>query len=211
MDPVQPSPRRGRRLRPLATAVTVLILAILATAVWITTREIRMQRTVYADVLAQRLEATQRDFRLLLQPFGRNLETMAAWRKDDLLPLAEPVRLAALLVPLLDPRPQIGVACIVPDAGAATLLVRGGGAWRIVTGDSAAACRDADWFARTTGDTARLQWSDYVPLPGDGRPGLMATIRSGDVVLGLGLLERDLDAFTAMAPSPGSRPAMATA
>ena len=44
-------------------------------------------------------------------------------------------------------------------------------------------------------DTVRASWSEYVELPDDERPGLVAAIRSGDLVIGLAILEETLDAF----------------
>ncbi len=188
--------RPSLRTRPLVTAVAVLITASLAAAVWISTREIQAQRGIYADTLEQQLDTTEREFRLLLRPFGRGLDTLAAWQEQAVLPLDDPAALARLVVPVFDPAPQVAVVAFASADGKTTLLVRGSDSWSTLSGEALAG--GGDWIASAI-DSTTLSWTDSAQLPGDGRPGLLATRRVGSLVLGLGLRESDLDAFTAAA------------
>ncbi|RKZ12498.1 hypothetical protein DRQ50_11865, partial [bacterium] len=153
-------------------------------------KEARQQRTVHGTLLAQKMTATRNGFRLLLRPFGRNLESMVAWHAEGLLDPADPEAFRSLVQPLVAPTDQVVAVYAIPDEGPAILLNRTDDGWQLTTSDTLAA---APWLARTTDTDAT--WSDYGVLPGDYREGLIATRRSGDVVYAVALLEATLDTF----------------
>jgi hypothetical protein len=182
-------------------AVTVLIVVAVVTAGWITLREFQVQRTVYDKILRDKLDFTREQFRGYLRPVGENLGTMVRWSEAGLLDPAAPDRLGTLLIPLVDPAPQISAVYVVPAAGRPRGFLRAADGWRAVPADSLATVRGRPWYERAAADVDTLPlWSRYGPLPGDGREALVATRRAGDVVLGLGLLAADLNAFAATAP-----------
>jgi hypothetical protein len=181
---------KPQRTPPL---VLLAVLAVLAGALatgWLVLKEARQQRVVHGALLAQKLTATSDGFRLLLRPFGRNLETLATWHADGLLTSLDAAGFRRLVQPLADPTAQVAAVYAVPDRGPALLLNRTDEGWRMTTSDSLAA---APWLAGA--EDGGATWSDYGPLPGDGRTGLIAVRRSGHVVFGVAILEATLDGF----------------
>ncbi len=190
---------RIRRLRSLVGAVAFLIVIGLVTTGWIVLKELQVQRNVYTRILEHNMETTRSQFRLFLNPLSDHLATLAQWRTSDLLDPARPAELAALVTPLLDRTPQVAGLYIYPAEGPPVQLLRDGEGWRVtslaVNGDSPL----AEWLAATRAANDDAAWSGYLPLPGDGRPGLLRSrVVDGDV-LALGLPEDDLDRFTATA------------
>jgi hypothetical protein len=76
---------RRRGPRPLVTAVTILIILGVAATGYVTIRELQVQRSVYAKILQQKLEATRTQFRVFLAPFGNHLTTAQTWHDEGLL------------------------------------------------------------------------------------------------------------------------------
>ncbi len=198
-----PNPQRTRRSRPLITAVTVLIILGVATTGWVTIREFQVQRSVYAKILQQKIEATRTQFRVFLTPFGNHLTTMQQWQAEGLLDPGDPRGLKSLLIPLVDPTVQVTTIYIIPESGPVFSQVRTSDGWVAGKADSTGqGCRDQDWYtrARTKSGSDLIHWSEYRPLPGDGRSGLVAARSAGGMVVALGLLKNDLDRFAATAP-----------
>lgn len=183
---------RVQRTPPLVLLAVIAVLAGAFATGWMVLKEERQQRTAHGALLAQKLSATNSDFRLLLRPFGRNLATMSSWHREGLLTTTDAEAFRRLVQPLVEPTEQVVVACAVPDHGPAILLNRTADGWRAGSSDSLAA---APWLAQAVEDGAA--WSNYVPLPGDGRIGLISVRRSGDVVFGVAILESSLDDFAA--------------
>ncbi|MCB1182569.1 ATP-binding protein [bacterium] len=198
------SPRAGRRLRPLVTAVTVLVVVGVAAVAWITIRELQVQRTVFADILDRKLTATSNQFRYYLQPVNDDLAAMDGWYREGLLDAAHPDAAATLLAPLLAPTPQISAAYLLPPEGAIVRLARSGGTWGLApAGEGEADPRHSEWYGRARqarpGDP--VAWSDYSDLPGLGVRGLLIGRATDDgTVLAVGIAKADLDRFTATAP-----------
>ncbi len=174
--------------------VLLAVLAVLAGAVatgWMVLKEARTQRITHGVLLAQKMNATRTGFRLLLRPFDRNLQTLAAWHEAGLIDPSDHAAFQRLVQPLVAPTDQVIAVYVVPDDGPAILLNRTQSDWRLTTSDTLQA---APWLARAI--EGKPDWSDdYVPLPGDGREGLIATRRSGDIIFGVALLEETLDRF----------------
>jgi hypothetical protein len=182
-------------------AVTVLIVIAVVTAGWITIREFQVQRTVYAKILEQKLDATRSQFRAYLSPMSEHLATLARWQEAGLLEAGEPGRLANLVVPLVDSSEQVAAVVIVPPNAPAMGFLRTDAGWRNIPADSLAHSHDTDWFRAAADDPDTLMnWVDFGSLPGDGAPALVATRLAGDTVLGLGIRSADLNAFAATAP-----------
>ena len=204
MSPAPKTPfKPRRRARPLVAAVAVLIIVGVAATAWITIREFQVQRTVYAGILQQKLETTQSQFRGYLAPFNNHLATLRQWQAAGLLDPAEPGALKSLVTPLVDPTAQVTAIYVIPESGTVFKQVRTINGWVAGKPDSTGqACRDQDWYLRALAGkgTDLIHWSDYGPLPGDGRPGLVAARAVGGTVLALGLLKEDLDRFAATAP-----------
>ncbi len=181
---------QNSRTSPL---VLLAVLAVLAGALatgWMVLKEARTQRTAHGALLAQKMNTTRTDFRLLLRPFDRNLQTLAAWHAEGLIDAADEAAFRRLVQPLVDPTDQVAAVYVVPDTGSAILLNRAADGWRMAAADS---LQGAPWLAHAV--TGASNWSNYVPLPGDGREGLIATRRSGDLIFGVALLEETLDRF----------------
>ena len=193
--------RKPRAARPLVAAVTVLIVIAVVTAGWITISEFRVQRTVYSKILQERLETTRTQFRAYLEPLSEHLTTLARWDEAGLLGSEDPDRLAHLVIPLVDATPQISAVVIAPPNQPARGFHRTNAGWRSIPADSLIGMRDTDWFrtASVDADTV-MNWSNLGTLPGRGDPALLATRRSGETVLGLGVVREDLNAFAASAP-----------
>ena len=197
------APISRRRARPLVAAVTVLIIIGVLTTGYITIRELQVQRSVYANILQQKLEATRTQFLVFLAPFGNHLASMERWRAEGLLDPTEPGGLRSLLIPLVDPTPQIATIYVIPETGPVFTQVRSENGWVAGKPDEAGqGCRDQEWYAQARDGTGTgpIQWSKYEALPGDGRLGLVAARSVDGVVLALGLLKDDLDRFDATAP-----------
>ena len=192
-----------RRARPLVAAVAVLIIIGVAATAWITIREFQVQRSVFASILERKLTATQTQFRIFLEPFGNHLTTMEKWQSSDLLDPGNPAGLKSLIVPLMEPTDQVTTIYVIPESGSVFSQVRTANGWVAGKPDSSGqGCRDQEWYLRALAGTGTdlIHWSDYGPLPGDGRPGLVAARSVGGTVLALGLLKSDLDRFAATAP-----------
>jgi len=195
--------RRRRGSRPLITAVTILIILGVATTGWVTIRELQVQRSVYAKILQQKLVATRTQFRVFLTPFGDHLTTMQQWQAEGLLDPGDPHGLKSLLIPLVDPTAQVSTIYVVPESGPVFSQVRTSSGWVAGKVDSTGrGCRDQDWYTRARAKSGGdpIHWSEYRPLPGDGRSGLVAARSIGGTVVALGLLKNDLDRFAATAP-----------
>ncbi|MEN8007759.1 MAG: ATP-binding protein [Candidatus Krumholzibacteriota bacterium] len=195
-------PKR-RAARPLVAAVTILIILGVAATGYVTIRELQVQRSVYARILQEKLEATRNQFRAYLAPFGNHLATMETWQEAGLLDPADPARLRSLLIPLVDPTGQAATVYVIPATGPVFRQVRSGDGWVAGRADSTGqGCRDQEWYAAARAGTGRdpVHWSEYGPLPGDGRSGLVAARAAGGTVVALGLLKNDLDRFAATAP-----------
>ena len=54
---------------------------------------------------------------------------MARWQQEGLLDPVDPIRLQALLVPLVDPTAQVASVTVVPPDGPAVRFVRGDEGW----------------------------------------------------------------------------------
>jgi hypothetical protein len=187
----------------LVAAVTGLIIIGLAATGYITIREFQVQRSVFSSILANKLEATQTQFRVYLAPFHNHLATMEKWQLEGLLDPADPGRLRSLLIPLVDPTIQVTAIYVVPEAGPVFTQARSTGGWVAGKPDSTGqGCRDQEWYAaaRSGSQIDLIHWSNYGILPGDGRQGLVAARSVGGTVLALGLLKSDLDRFAATAP-----------
>ena len=200
---VGPGGSGRRRSRPLITAVTILIIVGVMATGYITIRELQVQRSVYAKILQQKLEATQTQFRVFLSPFGYHLTSMEKWRTEGLLDPVDPSGLRSLLIPLVDPTGQVASIYVIPETGPIFSQVRTGDGWVAGRPDSTGqGCRDQEWYAKARAGTGGklIHWSEYRPLPGDGRPGLVAARSVDGVVVALGLLKDDLDRFAATAP-----------
>ncbi len=192
-----------RRSRPLVAAVTVLIIVGMAATGWITLREFQVQRSVFTSILEQKLEATQTQFRVYLEPFGNHLATLGQWQTAGLLDLQDPPQLKSLVVPLVDPTEQVSVIYVIPESGPVFIQIRTLDGWVAGQPDSTGrGCRDQEWYQRARAGSAStpIHWSNYGPLPGDGRPGLVAAHSVGGTVMALGLLKNDLDRFSTTAP-----------
>ena len=195
--------RRRRNSRPLITAVTMLIIVGVAATGWVTIREFQVQRSVYAKILQQKLEATRTQFRVFLTPFGNHLTTMQQWQAEGLLDPNDPGKLKSLLIPLVDPTVQVTTIYVIPESGPVFSQVRTLNGWVAGKADSTGqGCRDQDWYTRALNNTKGdlIHWSEYRPLPGDGRKGLVAARSVGGTVVALGLLKDNLDRFAATAP-----------
>jgi hypothetical protein len=187
----------------LVVAVTILIIIGVVATGYITVRELQVQRTVYAKILQQKLEATRTQFRVYLTPFGNHLDTMQQWQAEGLLDAADPGGLKSLLVPLVDPTVQVTTLYVIPETGPIFSQVRTSNGWVAGTPDSTGqGCRDQDWYAKALAgeETGPIHWSSYGTLPGDGRLGLVAARSTGGTVVALGLLKDGLDRFAATAP-----------
>ncbi len=196
-------PRRRRNSRPLVTAVAILIIVGVAAASWITIREFQVQRSVYAKILQQKLEATRTQFRVFLTPFGNHLTTMQQWQAGGLLDPGDHHGLKSLLIPLVDQTDQVTAIYVIPEVGPVFSQIRTSDGWIAVKADSTGqGCRDQGWYARALAGAGSdlIHWSEYRPLPGDGRSGLVAARSTGGTVVALGLLKNDLDRFAATAP-----------
>jgi hypothetical protein len=194
---------RRRNSRPLITAVTMLIIIGVAATGWVTIREFQVQRSVYAKILQQRLEATRTQFRVFLTPFGNHLTTMQQWQAEGLLNPGDPSGLKSLLIPLVDPTVQVTTIYVIPESGPVFSQVRTLDGWVAGKIDSTGqSCRDQDWYTRALANSENdpIHWSEYRPLPGDGRDGLVAARSVGGTVVALGLLKDNLDRFAATAP-----------
>ena len=80
---------QNSRTSPL---VLLAVLAVLAGALatgWMVLKEARTQRTAHGALLAQKMNTTRTDFRLLLRPFDSNLQTLAAWHTEGLIDAAD--------------------------------------------------------------------------------------------------------------------------
>ena len=202
MSPLAPS-KQKRVSRPLVTAVVVLIIVGVAATAWITIREFQVQRNVFSGILANKLEATQTQFRVYLEPFSNHLATLGGWQAAGLLDTANPAALRTLAVPLVDPTEQVVSLYVIPPEGPVFTQARTLDGWRAGKPDSTGrGCRDQDWYRRALAGEAAdpVHWSGYSPLPGDGREGLVAASAVDGTVLALGLLKNDLDRFAATAP-----------
>ena len=194
---------RRRGARPLVTAVTILIILGVAATGYVTIRELQVQRSVYAKILKQKLETTRNQFRVYLEPFGNHLSTMQAWQKEGLLDPADPARLRSLLIPLVDPTDHVATVYVIPETGPVFTQVRSANGWVAGKADSTGrGCRDQEWYTRALEGVGSktAHWSEYHPLPGDGRSGLVAARSMDGTVVALGLLKNDLDRFAATAP-----------
>ena len=194
--------RRRRNSRPLITAVTMLIIIGVAATGWVTIREFQVQRSVYAKILQQKLDTTRTQFRVFLTPFGNHLTTMQHWQAEGLLDPGDPAKLKSLLVPLVDPTLQVATIYVIPESGPVFTQVRTLDGWVAGKIDATGqGCRDQDWYsrARTNSESDLIHWSEYRPLPGDGRKGLVAARSAGGTVVALGLLKDKLDRFAATA------------
>jgi len=188
--------------RSLVAAVTFLIIVGCATTGWIVLKEFQIQQTVYTKILEQKLEATQNQFRLFLNPFNTHLKTLSRWQQSGLLNIENDQALLDLVVPLLDATEQVGVAGFLPPEGPVVVLARTADGW-VVSRDSVHTghLRDTDWY-----QTAReeipgpIHWSEYTTLAVSTESLRLATVRSGDWVLALTITENALDRFTAGTP-----------
>ena len=198
--------RNSRRIsRPLVAAVAFLIIIGLVTTGWIILKEFEVQKSVYAKILDQNLAMTRNQFRLFLEPFNDHLETLSRWRDAGMLPTDQPRQLQDLVVPLLDATDQISGAYFYSGDGRSLLLVRRGDGWSIIApADPAITPQTRQWLDLVSSQpdslAAKPTWSHYLTLPGDDRQGLLISRSDGGMVLALGLLEDDLDRFTATAP-----------
>jgi len=189
--------KKPRAARPLAVAVTALVVIAIAATGWITIREFQVQRSVYDGILRQKLEYTRLEFRSFLSPLAEDLATMARWQEAGLLTTDNPRQ---LLLPLVDSTPQVAAVYIVPETGPAVGFLRTADGWHQVPADSLAGCRDSKWYLQGFADTDTLMnWSGYVPLPGDGDRSLIATRKVARGVIGLGIRSEVLNQFTATA------------
>jgi hypothetical protein len=192
-----------RPARPLITAVVILTILGVASTAWITIREFQVQRTVFAGILADKLETTQSQFRGYLEPFGSHLATLQHWQEAGLLDTTDPASLRALTVPVVDPTDQVTAIYIIPPYGPVFSQIRTSDGWVAGAPDSTGnGCRDRQWYrnALAGAETGLIHWSGYDALPGDGRQGLVSARAVGKTVLALGLLKSDLDRFAASAP-----------
>jgi len=200
---IGPGGSSRRRSRPLVVAVTILIIVGVAATGYITIRELQVQRSVYAKILQQKLEATRTQFRVFLTPFGNHLSTMQKWAAEGLIAPPETGQLRSLLIPLVDPTDQVATIYVIPETGPIFSQVRTDNGWVAGKPDSTGqGCRDQDWYVKALAGTGGklIHWSEYRSLPGDHRLGLIAARSVDGMVVALGLLKDHLDRFAATAP-----------
>lgn len=199
-----PAIKKQRRSRPLVTAVTVMVIVGLAATAYITIKEFRVQRAVYARILDQKLTTTSNQFRYYLQPVNDDLAAMNGWWQEGLIDATQPDAITTLLRPLLAPSEQITAAYLIPPTGPIYRLVHQADQWH--TPDALpdeSDPRHSAWYeeASQAGPDDPVVWSQYRNLPGLGQPGLLVGRATTDgTVLAIGILKSDLDRFTASAP-----------
>ena len=194
---------RPRRARPLVAAVAILIIIGVAATGWITIREFQVQRSVFASILNRNSKPPRPSSGVFLDPLWQppgHPGTVAGrgpcWTRRSR-------RLKSLLIPLVDPTDQVAAVYIIPETGPMFTQVRTLDGWVAGRPDSTgqgAGTRNGTRRAPAAGIPGLIHWSNYGPLPGDGRPGLVAARSVGGTVLALGLLKKDLDRFAATAP-----------
>ncbi len=198
------SHKQGRHLKnTLNITVVFLVLTGIAAVSWITIREFRVQQSVYTSILQQKLNATRSQFRMYLTPFPNYLHTLHQWEKSGMLDLEDPASLENLIIPLVDSTPQVASVYLVPASGPAFCLVRTADSWQsMMLDDNNSECRRQTWYLHSVEEEVikPVHWSGYVFLPGLGEAGLIAGAPGDSLVMGLGMLENDLDQFTADSP-----------
>jgi hypothetical protein len=204
--PHLPLPQQQKRTRrPLIAAVTVLIIAGLLTTAWVSLNAVRVQKSVYAKIIEQKLKTTSSQFRAFLQPFSNHLATIERWDSNGLLELESPLKLQQLLQPLVAPSGQVVSLYLIPKQGPAFRLMRSEGSWMAgldeTTGEK---YRSTPWYGRAlenafeTNNT--ITWSNYHSLSGIEQPGVVCAISTSNLVIAIGLLEGELDGFANMSP-----------
>jgi len=200
-----PQKQKKRTKRPLITAVTVLIIAGLLTTAWITLTSMRVQQTIYARMIEQKLETTSSRFRVFLQPFGNHLETIEHWEDNGLLKLEDPQHLQQLLQPLVAPSGQVISLYLIPKEGPSFRMMRYEGGWIAgLDNETGKKYRTMPWYenARKEGaeSSKEIIWSNYHNLSGVNQSGVVCALGTHQLVIALGLLEGELDNFAHLSP-----------
>jgi hypothetical protein len=163
--------RRSRRPDLLANAVAFVVVVVVAMAVLLLRNESRVQRNVFASMMANKLQTAMLQIREDLEPARRDLDRLRDWHRAGLVTAKEPERAARLLLPLLEPHTTV-VSVVLQEAdGAQFGLIRQGKGWRR---EEATAMLDSVVAAATAGSVPNgaTVWSGPVHLPETGSRGL---------------------------------------
>ncbi len=200
-----PKAKQQQTKRPLITAVTVLIIAGLLTTAWVSLSGFRVQQSINAKMIEQKLETTSSQFRAFLQPFSSHLATMGHWKDNGLLKLDNPLQLQQLIQPLVEPTGHMISVYLIPPEGPAFRMMRHEGGWIAGLSDEAAKqYRSTPWYDKTRRDALNsseiITWSNYHNLSGVNQPGVVCAMGTEGLVMAIGLLEGELDNFAHLSP-----------
>jgi hypothetical protein len=172
-------------------------------------RETRVQKTVFEKILKDKLAATRQEIQAFARPANESLAMIQQWGENGLLDPENPAFLTQLLVPCLDPHPQVAACYLLWGQDQAYTLHRNGDRWTRAAPRENDTLRARPWFREfaARNDTSRFFWSQFHAQAAGPDSVLTAVttwqdsrIPSQAVVAACDLYMSQLDTFASQAP-----------